>query len=65
MGRLSDLLYVTDIQKTKKVDFLNDRIQPFILFKMPDKTERTVIPERHIYSTWDNDDLTKTWEEDL
>lgn len=44
------------------IDYLSDRIQPFMLLKMPDKRIPHFVPERPVYSRWMDEDLTESWE---
>lgn len=45
-----------------EIDYLTNRIQPFMLIKMPDKVVPQFVPGETIYNTWEDLDLSKTWE---
>lgn len=50
------------LEKFEEIDYLSDRIQPYMLIKMPDKTIPRYVPSYPIYSKWEDDDLSQTWE---
>ena len=58
------MLYWGDLYtvEEKSINYLTDRIQPFMLIKMPDKVVPIYTPGQTIYNRWDDFDLTKTWE---
>lgn len=46
----------------ENIDYLTDRIMPYVLLKMPDKRIPHFVPERPVYAKWEDDDLNQSWE---
>lgn len=53
------------LEKAEEINYLTDRIQPYMLLKMPDKKIPRYVPSYPIYAKWEEDDLSQTWESDI